>query len=106
MAESAVELRELDSILVVGKSEPQRVYEVLGRKGQLAAEQLSRRDDFVAGLEAYRGRKWDEARAAFALLFAADAQDAPAQVFLQRIEMLTSQPPDEGWNGVWALDHK
>jgi class 3 adenylate cyclase len=106
MAGETLELREIDSILVVGKSEPQRVYEVLGRKGQVAAEQLSKRDRFVAGLDSYRRRKFAEARAAFAQVLASDAADAPAQVFLQRIEMLMSEPPDEAWNGVWALNTK
>jgi class 3 adenylate cyclase len=106
MVGDAVELREIDSILVVGKSEPQRVFEVLGRKGEVPAAELSRRDSFAAGLAAYRSRKWQEAKAAFARCATGDAPDAPAAVFMERLETLISDPPGESWNGVWSLATK
>ena len=106
MAGNTLELREIDSIIVVGKTEPQRVFEVLGRKGQVPAAQLERRDSFIAGLAAYRRRKWDDAKAAFGHCLADGAPDAPATVFLERLERLASNPPDEGWNGVWSLATK
>src|SRR5579885_537726 len=106
MAGSAVELRELDSILVVGKSEPQRVFEVLGRKGELSATQLSQRESFAARLAAYRDRKWLEAKEAFTRCHVNGSSDAAAAVLLDRLEKLISNPPGEGWNGAWALDSK
>jgi class 3 adenylate cyclase len=106
MLGDAIELRELDSILVVGKSEPQRVFEVLGRRGQVPAAQLSQRDSFAAGLAAYRSRKWQDAKAAFARCAGGDASDAPAAVFLERLDHLIADPPGEGWNGVWSLASK
>ena len=106
MLGDAIELRELDSILVVGKSEPQRVFEVLGRKGQVPVEQLSRRETFAAGLAAYRSRKWREAKTAFARCHADGTHDAPAAVFLERLEHLMSDPPGDNWNGVWSLATK
>jgi class 3 adenylate cyclase len=106
MVGDAVELREIDSILVVGKSEPQRVFEVLGRKGQVSPAGLERRDSFIAGLAAYRHRKWSEAKAAFARCLADGVGDEPAAVFLQRLELLATEPPDESWNGVWSLATK
>jgi class 3 adenylate cyclase len=105
LAAEWLELREIDAILVVGKTEPQRVYEVLGRKGQVSPERLALRDRFVAGLAAYRQREWDAARAAFAQC-RADADDPAAAVFLERIERLVAHPPDADWNGVWSLTAK
>jgi len=101
-----VELREIDSILVVGKTEPQRVYEVLGRKGHVAAELLALRDRYVAGLEAYRRRDWDAARAEFAQCRVDDADDPAAAVFLERLEQIAAVPPCAEWNGVWTLTAK
>ena len=103
MAGDAVELRELDSIRVVGKTEPERVFEVLGAAGEVPADALVRRDLFAEGLDAYRRGKWDEARRAFARCRADGAGDPAAAVFLERIERLAADPPAEAWTGVWSL---
>ncbi len=103
MAGDAVELRELDSIRVVGKTEPERVFEVLGAKGQVPADTLMRRDLFAEGLDAYRRGKWAEAKAAFARCLEGDAADPAARTFLERVERLAAEPPREAWTGVWSL---
>jgi adenylate cyclase len=47
LARDTVELREIDSIIVVGRSEPQRVFEVLGRSGEVDATTRELRDRFA-----------------------------------------------------------
>jgi hypothetical protein len=59
------ETREIDSVLIVGKAEPQRIFELLDGKGRVAGEYLALRDAFVEALEAYRRKDWEEARAGF-----------------------------------------
>jgi hypothetical protein len=46
LAAHLVETREIDSVLV--KTEPQRIFELLGRKGEVVSERLHRRPDYVA----------------------------------------------------------
>jgi hypothetical protein len=45
-AADLVETREIDQVLVVGKTELQRVFELLGRKGEVSGERLALRDAF------------------------------------------------------------
>jgi class 3 adenylate cyclase len=106
LAADAVETREIDSVLVVGKSEPQRIFELLGRKGEVARERLELRDAFVEALDAYRREAWDEARAGFEGCLAIAACDGPSKVFLGRIAQFRGAAPSADWNGVWALAEK
>jgi hypothetical protein len=60
-----LETREIDSVVVVGKTKPQRIFELLGRKGEVAREQLALRDAYVEALAAYRRKDWEKALAGF-----------------------------------------
>jgi hypothetical protein len=50
---------------VAGKSEPTRVFELLGRNGQVALPILQLRDEFERGLRSYQSRDWVAAKDAF-----------------------------------------
>jgi class 3 adenylate cyclase len=106
LAGDALELREIDSILVAGRSEPQRIFEILGRSGEVDVTTRDLRDRFTEGLTAYRSGSWDEARAAFAACLADRPDDKPATVFLERLDALAAGPRGEAWNGVWSLAAK
>ncbi len=106
MAEGTIEAREIDSIVVVGKSEPQRVFEALGRRGELDPATAQLRDRFAAGLAAYRRQAWAEARAEFEGGLVVAPGDGPSRVLLARVAHLAEQPPGPDWNGVWALTEK
>jgi class 3 adenylate cyclase len=108
LAADAIEVREIDSVLVVGKSEPQRIFELLGRKGEVAAARLALRDAFVVALAAHRLQDWDAAQAGFEACLALQADDPPSQVFLARIAHFRTTPPPVGpaWIGVWSLTEK
>jgi class 3 adenylate cyclase len=106
LAAEAIETREIDSVLVVGKTEPERIFELLGRKGEVAADRLELRDTFAGALVAYRGQLWDAAAAGFQQCLSILPGDPPSKVFLSRISHFRDQPPAADWSGVWALEHK
>jgi class 3 adenylate cyclase len=106
LAVDTVELREIDSVLVVGSKAPQRIFEIMGRKNGLAAERLALRDHFGRGLAAYRRRDWDAARAAFRECLAVDPTDGPTRIFLSRLDQLAMEQPGAEWDGIWVLASK
>jgi class 3 adenylate cyclase len=105
-AATAVEVREIDRIVTRGQSQPQAVFQIMGRKGGLTAVQTILRDRFTEGLAAYRAQHWDEARRAFEAALAAVPDDGPSMTFIKRIDSLMAAPPGEGWDGSWHLEQK
>ena len=105
-AADAVEAREIDRLVVLGQTQPQVVFEVLGKQGALTANQVALRNCYAEGLAAYRARRWEEARNAFNAALEAAPDDGPSLTLLGRIEKLESNPPPPDWDGAWQMDHK
>jgi adenylate cyclase len=105
-AQQSVDARELDIVTVAGKTEPIRIYEVMGRHGALSPAQTALRDAYAAGLAAYRARDWDGATARFRECLDHVPEDGPAALLLSRIETFRDAPPPEDWGGVWHLSEK
>jgi class 3 adenylate cyclase len=106
MAGEVLVFREIDQLLVEGKQEPQHVYEVLGRRGELPPPILAMMERFAEGLVDYRGRNWQAAAAAFKAALEAVPEDGPSRVFLHRVQRLEAEPPPPNWKGVWTLSEK
>jgi class 3 adenylate cyclase/cell division protein ZapA (FtsZ GTPase activity inhibitor) len=93
LAGTSVELREIDSAQLAGRGEPERVFEVLGRAGEVDAATLELRDRYAEGLAAYRRGAWAEARAAFAACLDLRPDDRPTVLFLERLDAPLAAPP-------------
>ena len=105
-AGAAVEVREIDRIVVVGQSTAQAVFELIGRQGTLTPAQALMRSRYAEGLTAYRARRWVEARRSFLAALEALPGDGPSQAFVKRIDALLAAPPGPEWDGAWRLDQK
>jgi adenylate cyclase len=99
--------RELDLLLVAGKTRPITVYELIALKGGKADP---RRDNFLKayreGFALYRERKWDEAIAAFNRALAESPDDGPCRLYIERSEVYRATPPPEDWDGVFIMKSK
>jgi hypothetical protein len=93
-------------MVVAGQTRPQIVFEIMGREGELSAEQITLRAHYSEGLAAYRARRWDEATSALKAALAAAPGDGPCMVLLNRVENLRDNPPRADWDGSWRLDQK
>jgi class 3 adenylate cyclase len=105
-ADETIQFREIDRLLVVGQTQPQAVFELLGRKDELTPKQDLLRTGYANGLLAYRAQQWDKARAAFNAVLEAIPTDGPSITLLRRIDHLQEDPPGPDWDGSWRLENK
>ncbi|ATX79484.1 adenylate cyclase [Mariprofundus aestuarium] len=99
-------VRELDAIQVVGKKKPVHVYELLGKKGDVAENRLAATLLFEEGLTCYRKGDFVSAKTNFTAVFDQVPGDPPAIEFLRRIEALDKTESQGDWNGVFKADSK
>ena len=104
--DAAIEVREIDRVVVLGQSQPQVIFEIMGRRGELASNAMLLRTRYAEGLTAYRAECWDEARTAFNAGLAAVPDDGPSMMFVKRIDDLQKNGPPANWDGSWRLDRK
>jgi len=101
-----IETREIDRIVVVGQTQPQTVFEIMGSKGALTPQQTQLREKYAEGLAAYRAQRWAEARKAFDAALEAVPGDGPSLTLVARIESFAQNPPAADWDGAWQLERK
>ena len=98
----ACDVRELDLVAVKGKDKAVRVFEVLDLRGKAPAELVATARRFEEGLALYRACKFSEAKAIFTEL----SEDPPSKLYLERCTYFESEPPGDGWDGVWHMKEK
>ena len=104
--DEAIQFREIDRLMVAGQTNPQAVFELLGRKDELTPKQGLLRTRYADALAAYRAQRWDQARAAFHAVLEAVPTDGPSLALLSRIDHLQGHPPGADWDGSWRLENK
>ncbi|MCC7167048.1 MAG: adenylate/guanylate cyclase domain-containing protein, partial [Rhodospirillales bacterium] len=101
---------ELDQIKVKGKTEAVRIFTLLGRPDlRRKPEFLALEAEHKALLAAYRGQKWDEARARLAKcrqLGAFLKLDHLYDMYEERIADYSENPPGADWDGVYVAKSK
>jgi adenylate cyclase len=99
--------REVDRVVVQGKTEPVGIYEVLDYHDEETFPHLADvLGSFRDGLEAYRGRHWAEARESFERSLELNPNDAPSKLYIERCNHLAESPPADDWDGVWVMTSK
>ncbi len=103
----AIALARLDDRIATAMTETRRhLNDETGRLIPLLEARDGKGISYAQGLEAYRARRWDEARQAFASALAAVPNDGPSLSLIKRIEAFAAIPPAEGWDGSWRLEQK
>ncbi len=106
LAGEAVEVRELDVVTVAGKSEPVRIFELMGKAGTLPAKAATIRERYAEGLALYRAGDWDAAERAFGACLVLDPNEGPAKLMSERARSFRGKPPPPNWGGIWRFNEK
>ncbi len=98
--------RPLDLLVVKGKNEPARVFELVGYRGKLSARQKQATELFSAAIERYRDRDFAAALEIFEQVLECDPDDGPAHTYVARCQQFQEHPPPEDWDGVFRMQTK
>ena len=99
--------REIDMVVVKGKTEPVGVYEILDYHTEETYPQMSdAMGHFRDGLAKYRAGAFDGALALFEKVLGVNPNDKTAKLYVERCHHLTANPPPGDWHGVWVMEEK
>jgi adenylate cyclase len=103
-AGTALEVREIDRVVVEGHTHSEVIFEILGRKGELTSEQISLRAKYLEGLAAYRERRWGDALRALRAAIEKMPGDGPSMALISRLESFEANPPPGDWDASWHIE--
>ena len=99
--------RELDLVVVKGKTKPVAIYEILDYHTDTSYPQMTDALRlFKAGLMKYRKQEWQAAIAEFSEVLSLNDHDKSAQLYIERCKHFIANPPGANWDGVWVMDSK
>ncbi|HEX9591652.1 MAG TPA: adenylate/guanylate cyclase domain-containing protein [Bradyrhizobium sp.] len=98
-------IREIDSIVVYGRTEGLAVYELIGL-AEVLGENTAWIASYEEGLSRYRRRDFSGAITHFEAVLSGRPHDWPASLLLERCKCLQQSGVDEEWSPVAALKAK
>ncbi len=99
--------RELDYLVVKGRTKPIKVYELLGyNQSELSQQSLDSIGSYIVGLNNYKNIEFEKAIANFNKALIINPNDGPSQTYLKRCKYLLNNPPDKSWDGVFHMTTK
>ena len=100
-------MRDIDLVVVKGKTEAVRIFEVLDYH---TAETFPHMTDVVNqfndGIVQYRAMQWDKAVERFERCLELNPTDGLSRTYIQRCQVLKAAPPAGEWDGVWVAKDK
>ncbi len=105
-AKEFIEVRELDSIRVVGRNLPVKIYELLGKKGEINSKIRAILPAYNTGLYHYKMKEWEAAEACFNKVIQRRPLDGPSSALLERCKYFRDHPPEKNWDGVYTFSYK
>ena len=99
--------RELDLVIVKGKTKPVAIYEVLDyHTDESYPNLIDGLRCFKSGLVKYRQMKWQDAISGFQEALEINPHDKAAKLYIERCNHVIANPPLGDWDGVWIMESK
>ena len=99
--------REVDLVVVKGKTEPVTIHEILDFHTEATfPNMMGALNSFKYGIQQYRGQNWDHAIEAFKGTLELNPTDALSEIYVDRCNIMKDDPPDADWDGVWVMTSK
>lgn len=99
--------RQVDYMIVKGKTVPVGVYEVLDFHDEESYPNLAESlGIFNEGYRSWTDGKWDQAIKSFNNVKKINENDKAAQLYLDRCNHMKKNPPKGDWSGVWVMTTK
>ena len=105
-AASGFVYREIDTVVVKGRTEGVKIYEPAGRHGEVGDSVLSDIERFHKALDLYRRQRWEEAEAILKALAYAAPDSKLYKLYLKRLSHFRENTPGPAWNGQWVFTTK
>lgn len=99
-------VREIGKFLLVGKSKPLGIYELLCRKEESNQKQRDICLSYSDALDAFKRQSWYEAIEKFNKIIKTYGQDGPSLYFVTLCKEYREKHFGESWNGVVRMDKK
>ena len=100
-------VRDIDMVIVKGKTEPVGVYEVLDyHTDETFPNLMDVVNYFNEGIRIYRSRKFDKAIEKFEQALERHPKDKLSNTYIERCHYLKEHPPEDDWVGVWTMKEK
>ena len=99
--------RQVDYVVVKGKTEPVGVHEVLDfHDDKSYPNMVEALGYFNDGYRAWNNGKWDQAIKLFQNVEKVNPSDKAAKLYLDRCAYMKKNPPKGDWDGVWVMTSK
>ena len=98
--------REIDKVVVKGRSEGLGIFEPLGKQGEVGESTLQEVERFHKALDLYRRQRWEEAEALLKNLAYGAPESKLYKMYLKRIQHFRQNTPGPAWNGLWVFTTK
>jgi len=100
-------MRDIDSVIVKGKTEPVVIYEVLDYHTEETFPNLMEVVNyFNEGRRQYVAQQWDKAMEHFNKALSLNPTDKLSQIYIDRCLLMQKEPPSDDWDGVWIMQSK